>query len=77
MDAKIKGALILGLVLFAVASALYIAPALAYMNGDCDQTRDPDRLRERDCDCSCICLQEQNQTQSQIQNQTRTRACWS
>ena len=71
MDTKIKGALILGLMLFAVASALYIAPALARMNGDCDQTRDPDRLRERDC--SCICLQEQNQTQ----NQTRTRACWS
>jgi hypothetical protein len=71
MNARIKGALILGLILVAVASALYIAPALAHMNGDCDQTREPDRLRERDC--SCICLQEQNQTQ----NQTRTRACWS
>jgi hypothetical protein len=75
MNARIKGALILGLMLVAIASALYIVPALAHMNGDCDQTRDLDRLRERDC--SCICLQEQNQTQSQIQNQTRTRTCWS
>jgi hypothetical protein len=71
MNAKIKGALILGLVLVAFASALYVFPALAHMNGDCDQTREPERLRERDC--SCICLQEQNQ----IQNQTRTRTCWS
>jgi hypothetical protein len=69
MNAKMKGALILGLVLIAVASALYIAPTLAHMNGDVDQTQDRDRLRDRDCSCVCLCDQDQTQTR------LRTREC--
>jgi hypothetical protein len=78
MNGKTKIALVAGLMLVAVASVVYVAPALAYMNGLSDQTRDRDRDRLRDQKCNCDCLQTQNQTCTQlrlhegVQNQTCT-----
>jgi len=42
MNGKMKAALAAVLILGFVASAIYIAPTLAYMNGTTDQTRDRD-----------------------------------
>ncbi len=71
MNGKIKAAMIAVLVLGFVASAIYIAPTLAYMNGTTDQTRDrdqdQDRTRDRICTYDCVC------DGSQDRNQTRTR----
>lgn len=78
MNGKIKAALMAALILGFVASAIYVAPTLAYMNGATDQTRDKDmdRIRDRDCICDCDCDQHQNQTRTRLylqecaQNQT-------
>ena len=75
MNAKVKGALVLSLVLLTTAAALYVFPASAAMNGDTDQIqdRDTDRLQDREClqDCSCDCLQDQ----TRIQTRLHTRGC--
>jgi len=72
MDIRIKGALILGLALVAVASMLLVAPALAHMIGDVDQTQDRDRLRDRGCSCVCLCDQDQTQTRLRIRERLNT-----
>ena len=67
MNGKTKAVVIAGLMLVAVASVIYIAPVLAYMNGTSDQTHDRNRDRPRDGTCTnCDCLQDQNQTCTQL-----------
>jgi len=73
MNGKIKAAMIVTLVLAFIASAMYVAPTLAYMNGTTDQTGDKDlnRIRDRDCTYDCVydCKRDQNQTQIRLQLQ--------
>lgn len=69
---KTKTVVIAGLMLIAVASVIYAAPALAYMNGTSNQTRDLDRDRLRDGTRNdCDCPQAQNQACTQL----RLREC--
>lgn len=78
MNGKMKAAVIVALVVGIVASAVYVAPTLAYMNGTTDQTRDRDMDRDqlRDRDCLCDCDRDLNQTRTRlhlqecVQNQT-------
>ena len=58
MNRKTKAVMIAGLMLVAVASVIYVAPALAYMNGTSDQTHDRDRDRLRDGTCTQLRLRE-------------------
>ncbi|MCW4046394.1 MAG: hypothetical protein NWE99_02375 [Candidatus Bathyarchaeota archaeon] len=67
MQLKMKGALVLGLVLVATVAALYVVPASAAMNGDIDQTRDRLRDKIHDGDCGCDCLQDLTQTRTRLQ----------
>jgi len=69
MNGKTKIVAAACLILVAVASAIYIAPALARMNGALDQTRDRDQDRLRDQTCSCDRLPDQNQTRTQLRLQ--------
>ncbi len=73
MNGKIKAGMIVTLVLAFVASAMYVAPTLAYMSGTTNQTgdREIDRTRDRDCarDCVYDCERDQNQTQVRLQLQ--------
>jgi hypothetical protein len=65
MNLKIKGAVLLSVVLVAACAMLLAAPVLA-LNGDCDQTKDQlkdqikdqtkDQLRDQTC---ADCLQDQ------------------
>ncbi len=76
MNRKTMTVVIAGLIVAAVASAVYISPALAHMNSTLNQRQDRGRDRLRDQTCGCDCLQTQNQTCAQlrvqecIQNQT-------
>jgi len=69
MNGKVKAALIATLILGVIASAIYVAPTLAYINGTTDQTRDRDMDRIRDRDCACNCDQAQNQTRTRLRLQ--------
>jgi len=73
MNGKLKAAMIALVALGLVASAFYVVPTLAYMNGATDQTQDRDRLRDQDrvCDCICDCdgAQDRNQTCTRLQLQ--------
>jgi hypothetical protein len=73
MNGKMKTLIIAALAAGLIASAIYVVPTLAYMNGTTDQTRDQNQdqdqtgLRDRDCVCDCTC------DGTPDQNQTRTR----
>ena len=67
MNVKMKGALILGLVLVVMVAALCVLPAFAAVNGDADQTRDRTHDRTQDRDCSCDCVKDQFQTRTRLQ----------
>jgi len=71
MNGKTKAVVMAALILGVVASAVYVAPTLAYMNGIIDQTRDRDmdRIRDmnQDCICDCVCEQDRNQTRTRLQ----------
>jgi hypothetical protein len=69
MNQKMKGALILGLLLIAVVASMGILSASAAKNGDLDQTRD----RTKDCLQDKDCLQTQDGTCDQIKDQLRTK----
>lgn len=68
MDGKIKVAVIAIVILSVVASAIYVAPTFAYMNGNTDQTRDRNmsQIRDRDCICNLNCERDQNQTHARL-----------
>jgi len=67
MNGKMKAVVVVALILGVVASAAYMAPALAYPNGTTDQTHDRKMNRIQDCECTCDCLCDQNQNQNQNQ----------
>jgi hypothetical protein len=68
MNTKIGIALVSALVLGLMASAFYVVPTLAYMNGDTDQTQDQDmnRIQDRDCLRDCYRIQDQDQTRGSL-----------
>lgn len=66
MNEKIKMMVIVALILGFVASAIYVVPTLAYMNGDIDQSRDRDQIRGKDCTCDYTCTGDQHQNQTRI-----------
>jgi len=70
VNGKTKALLLAAVTIGLIASAIYIAPTLAYMNGDTDQTRDRDRDRIKDQDCLFNCGQDRNQTRTQLRLQT-------
>jgi hypothetical protein len=73
MNKKMKGIIVVSLILAVAASVVYAAPVLAYMNGTIDQTRDrdQDRLKDQTCDCDG----SQTQTQTQDRTQLRQQDC--
>ncbi len=73
MNGKIKSVVMVALILGFVASAIYVVPTLAYMNGDVDQTRDRDQIRGKDCTCDCTCTGDQYQDQNQTQKRAHLR----
>ncbi len=87
MNTKMKGALVLTIVVLATAATIFVFPALAARNGDLDQIRErsPDKLQDRDrlntClqDCSPDRIQDRNQDRLQdcsygcLGDQTRTQ----
>ena len=76
LNGKTKLGLIAGLMIVAIA-VIYAVPALGYMNGTSDQTRDrdQDRLRDQTCINDCLHAQDQTRTQLRLQDGTQTQTC--
>jgi hypothetical protein len=75
MNTKMKGALVLTVVLVATAATIFVFPVLAARNGDLDQIRErsPDRLQDRDR--LNTCLQDCSPDRIQDRNQDRLQDC--
>jgi hypothetical protein len=73
MNQKMKGAFIIGLVLFAAVASMCLLTASAAVNGNADQTRDrtQDKIQDKDClqdkDCSFDCAKDQDQLRTRLQ----------
>lgn len=73
MNGKMKAVLIIAVVMGLVASAVFVVPTLAYMNGDTDQTRgrDRDQTRDRDRLCYSTCTMDQTRLQQRLRDCTQ------
>ncbi len=73
MNQKIKGAFIIGIVLFSAVASMCLLPTSAAVNDDADQTRGrtQDQIQDKDClqdkDCSFDCARDQDQLRTRLQ----------
>ena len=72
MNTKMKGTLILGLVLVAALASTFVLSASA-----ADQTRDRKQDQIQDCDClnDCACDGAHDQTRDRTQDQVQDEDC--